>query len=84
MRAAAVRHYGSAFMNGINNLTVSRAPKLGYAGGGAIGTTPARATSQAQQAAAAPPVVLQVHPDALHMTLSDWFQGELARTAARR
>lgn len=29
-------------------------------------------------------VTLQIHPDAMHMTLRDWFEGELARTAATR
>jgi hypothetical protein len=29
-------------------------------------------------------VRLEVHPDAMRMTLNDWLQGELARQAARR
>lgn len=29
-------------------------------------------------------VVLQIHPDAMHMTLRDWFEGEMARQAATR
>ncbi|HEY6008531.1 MAG TPA: hypothetical protein VIU40_09445, partial [Geobacteraceae bacterium] len=28
--------------------------------------------------------VLQIHPDAMHMTLRDWFEGEMARQAAER
>jgi tape measure domain-containing protein len=35
-------------------------------------------------AAAATNVRLEVHPDAMRMTLNDWLQGELARQAARR
>jgi hypothetical protein len=37
------------------------------------------------QANAAPPAVtLQIHPDAIHMTLSDWLNGELSRQLAHR
>lgn len=42
-------------------------------------------TSGAGKASAAPPAVtLQIHPDALHMKLSDWLDGELARQMATR
>lgn len=34
--------------------------------------------------APAQPYLLQIHPDAMHMTLSEWFQGEMARQAAAR
>jgi tape measure domain-containing protein len=32
--------------------------------------------------AAGGPLVVQLHPDAMHMTLRDWLQGELARVSA--
>jgi hypothetical protein len=35
-------------------------------------------------AGAAPLVTLQVHPDAMHMTLREWFEGEMARQASQR
>ena len=38
----------------------------------------------AQQWQRAPAVTLQIHPDAMHMTLRDWFEGELARQMAQR
>lgn len=37
-----------------------------------------------QQQWKAPAVTLQLHPDAMHMTLRDWFEGEMARTLASR
>lgn len=37
-----------------------------------------------QQQWKAPAITLQLHPNAMQMTLSDWFQGELARTLATR
>lgn len=33
---------------------------------------------------AAPPVTLQIHPDAFHMKLGDWLEGEMARQLAHR
>ena len=30
------------------------------------------------------PIALQIHPDAIHMTLSDWLEGELSRINANR
>jgi hypothetical protein len=34
--------------------------------------------------ASAPPVTLQIHPDVMHMTLSGWLEGEMARQLAHR
>ena len=34
--------------------------------------------------AAGGPLVVQLHPDAMHMTLKDWLEGELARVGARQ
>lgn len=53
-------------------------PLTRFAAGGSIGNTISRPP------AAAPPVVLKVHPDALHMTLRDWFEREVADIAAKR
>jgi hypothetical protein len=40
-------------------------------------------TSKGGQANAAPPM-LQIHPDAFHMKLGDWLEGEMARQLAHR
>jgi len=48
------------------------------------GEPAARAAGAQGFAPAAPPLQLTVHPDALHMTLSDWLQGEVARQWSRR
>lgn len=39
---------------------------------------------QGSSAPAAPSVRLELHPEAMRMTLNDWLQGELARMAAAR
>jgi hypothetical protein len=55
-------------------------PLSRFAAGGSIGG-PLRAPSSAPPPT---PVVLRVHPDALHMTLRDWFEREVADIAAKR
>jgi hypothetical protein len=57
----------------------------GYASGGLVGSIGGRAFREPAAAAGAPPaVVLKIHPDALHMTLRDWFEREIADQAAKR
>ena len=79
--AAAVRRVGVRFLDAVNRLdrgpAAPRTPGLGFAAGGLVA---------ARGAAAAPPVSLsfRIAPEALHMTLSDWLEGELARIAASR
>jgi hypothetical protein len=80
-RAAAVRHYGRNFMEAVNGLRLRVDRGFAFAAGGAVTAAP---MASQRAAAAPPPVLLQIHPDALHMTLQDWFERELARTAARR
>jgi hypothetical protein len=41
-------------------------------------------TSKGQANTAPPTVTLQIHPDAMHMKLSDWLDGELSRQLAHR
>ncbi len=47
--------------------------------------TPTQDLAAALQGGKAQPApVLQIHPDAMSMTLKDWFEGEMARQAANR
>jgi hypothetical protein len=43
-----------------------------------------RSLKTGQANAAPPPVTLQIHPDVMHMTLSGWLEGEMARQLAHR
>jgi hypothetical protein len=54
-------------------------PLTRFAAGGSIGNN-----IRAPTATPPPPVVLKVHPDALHMTLRDWFEREVADIQAKR
>ena len=61
--------------------TPLRAPR--FAGGGAV-SVGGHTFRQTASSSAAPAVVLKVHPDALHLTLRDWFEREVADIAAKR
>lgn len=81
VRAAAVRRVGAHFLDAVNRLdrgpAPPRAPGLAFAAGGLVA---------ARSPSAAPPVNLnfRIAPEALHLTLRDWLDGELARMAATR
>jgi tape measure domain-containing protein len=86
VRAKAVKHLGLAFMERINRMQGGIIiPR--FAAGGMVGRSLSAAASGKTgkaAAAAAPPVVLQIHPEAAHMMLKDWFYGEMARAVATR
>ncbi len=86
VNARAVSRVGVAFLDALNGVAAGprvRAGRLAFAAGGfvadALTDAPKRNTSSA-------PTVLdfRIAPDALHMTLRDWFEGELARIGATR
>lgn len=83
IRAASVRRVGVAFLEAINDMGQSgRTPdlnlrRLSFASGGLVSTRGA----VARNAATPISLNLQLHPDALHFTLRDWLEGELARIA---
>lgn len=82
IRAASVRRVGVALLDSINNMHYLKPPpgnsptRLNFAEGGLVATrgSSARNTSSVN-------LNLQLHPDALHITLRDWLEGELARIA---
>ena len=79
LRNAAVRHWGVGMLDSLNNL--SRAPsinggRLAFASGGLV-QAPRGASASAQAAPAS--IRLTIDPAALHLSLSDWLNGELAR-----
>lgn len=82
VRAAAVRRVGVHFLDAVNRLdrgpAPPRAPGLAFAAGGLV--------AGRRSAAPSPPVNLnfRIAPEALHLTLRDWLDGELARMAATR
>ena len=78
LKNAAVRHWGVGLLDSLNSM--SRAPqisggRLAFAGGGLVQAP----RGAAGQAPAATNITLSLHPDALHLSLSDWLNGELAR-----
>ena len=86
VNARAVSRVGVAFLDALNGVAAGprvRTGRLAFATGGfvadALTDAPKRNTSSA-------PTVLdfRIAPDALHMTLRDWFEGELARIGATR
>ena len=86
VNARAVSRVGVAFLDALNGVAAGprvRAGRLAFAAGGfvadALTDAPKRNTSSA-------PTVLdfRIAPDALHMTLRDWFEGELDRIGATR
>jgi hypothetical protein len=54
------------------------------AGGSVVGSIGGQTFRGEVPRAAAPQVTLRVHPDALHLTLRDWFEREIADIAAKR
>ncbi len=80
IRAAAVKRVGIGLLDAINNmhyleLAPSHLPtRLNFAEGGLVSTS----GSFAKNAPTSVNVNLQLHPDALHFTLRDWLEGELA------
>ena len=80
IRSAAVRRVGVAFLDAVNHLDAGpRSPRPvrpAFAQGGLV-------SGRSQPA---PPVQLdlRIAPEALHLSLRDWLDGELARMAATR
>lgn len=61
-----------------------RGPVARFAGGGLV-TAPSIAPATGGAQAGGPTVLdFRIAPEAMHMTLRDWFEGELARVAATR
>lgn len=54
----------------------------GWQGGTRVQAGPSAITGMQERTV--PSVTLQLHPDAMTMTLRDWFEGEMARTLATR
>ncbi|SFL93361.1 hypothetical protein [Nitrosomonas communis] len=83
IRAAAVKQVGVGFLDAINNMRyLALAPsylptRLNFAEGGLVSTS----GSSARNAATSVNLNLQLHPEALHITLRDWLESELARIA---
>lgn len=83
IRAASVKRVGVALLDSINNMgQLGRAPnltlrRLNFAEGGLVAT---RVFSD-RNTATSVNLNLQLNPDALHITLRDWLEGELARIA---
>ncbi|SFM12962.1 hypothetical protein [Nitrosomonas communis] len=83
IRAAAVKRFGVGFLDAINNmhylaLAPSHSPtRLNFAEGGLVSTS----GSSTRNSATSVNLNLQLHPEALHITLRDWLEGELARIA---
>ena len=80
IRSAAVRRVGVAFLDAVNHLDAGprtpRPVRPAFAQGGLV----------SERSKAAPPVQLdlRIAPEALHLSLRDWLDGELARMAATR
>lgn len=80
VRSAAVKHFGVSLLDSLNSMQrapVIRGNRLAFASGGLV-QAPRGASGQASAPAN---IVLSIHPDALHMSMRDWLDGELARTA---
>lgn len=86
VNARAVSRVGVAFLDALNGVASGprvRAGRLAFATGGFVAD--ALAETPKQRASSAPTVLdFRIAPDALHMTLRDWFEGELARIGATR
>lgn len=79
LRADVVRRIGRGFLDALNAPAVPR-----YAVGGIVDAVPGAAAGGGRLGAAPVRLALSVSPEALHMTLRDWLEGELARIAAGR
>lgn len=81
IRAAAVRQVGVRFLDAVNQLSagprISRPALPAFAQGGLV-------NARGGQAAAPVQLDLRIAPEALHLTLRDWLDGELARMAVAR
>lgn len=79
--ADAVRRLGVRALDNLHALTkgapVSARPRMSYAEGGMV-SAPVLTTGQSSAPAS---MTVQLHPDALRMTMRDWLEGELARVA---
>lgn len=86
VNARAVSQVGVAFLDALNGISSGpqvRTGRLAFANGGFVAD--ALAETPKQRASSAPTVLdFRIAPDALHMTLRDWFEGELARIGATR
>ncbi len=86
VNARAVSRVGVAFLDALNGVAAGprvRAGRLAFAAGGFVAD--ALAETAKRSASSAPSVLdFRIAPDALHMTLRDWFEGELARIGATR
>lgn len=85
LSARAVSRLGVAALDAMNGLDFSppqvRAGRLGFASGGLV---PDVLAPPAAPRAVPAALRVTVHPEALHLTLRDWLEGELARVAAAR
>ena len=86
VNARAVGRVGVAFLDALNGVAAGprvTAGRLAFAEGGFVAG--ALADAPKRSASSAPTVFdFRIAPDALHMTLRDWFEGELARIGATR
>lgn len=86
VNARAVGRVGVAFLDALNGVEAGPRVSAGrpvFAKGGFVADAVADAPKRSPSSA---PTVLdfRISPDALHMTLRDWFEGELARIGATR
>jgi len=86
VNARAVGRVGVAFLDALNGVAAGprvTAGRVAFAEGGFVANT---LTDTPKRSASSAPTVLdfRIAPDALHMTLRDWFEGELARIGATR
>lgn len=86
VNARAVSRVGVAFLDALNGISSGprvRAGRLAFAKGGIVAD--ALAEPSKRSASSAPTVLdFRIAPEALHMTLRDWFEGELARIGSTR
>lgn len=86
VNARAVSRVGVAFLDALNGISSGprvRAGRQAFANGGFVAD--ALAEPPKQRVSSVPTVLdFRIAPDALHMTLRDWFEGELARIGATR
>lgn len=84
VRAAAVRRVGVAFLDAVNHW--GEGPRIARpASAHAVSTFAQGGLVRAPSGPATPVQVdLRIAPDALHLTLRDWLDGELARMAVGR
>ena len=86
VNARAVSRVGVAFLDALNGISSGprmRTGRLAFAEGGFIAG--ALADAPKRSASSAPTVLdFRIAPEAMHMTLRDWFEGELARIGATR